>query len=117
MFIFSLIMLLLFPITMVGFGAQWKNNPPKTINKAFGYRTSRSMKSQEAWDFAHKYIAKTWLYTGMPSGIIPIGILIGFRNSNEDVLGGILSVSIVIQLIGLMFAIIPTEIALKRRFK
>ena len=72
MFIFYLILLLIFPVTMIGFGVLWKKSPPKTINMAFGYRTTRSMKNKETWDFAHKYMANTWLYIGIPLGIIPI---------------------------------------------
>lgn len=34
--------------------------PPKKINMTYGYRTTRSMKSQSAWDFAQKYSAK-WM--------------------------------------------------------
>lgn len=33
----------------------FKAFPPKKINWAYGYRTSRSKKSQEAWDAANKY--------------------------------------------------------------
>jgi hypothetical protein len=29
--------------------------PPKKINEFYGYRTTRSRKSQEAWDFAQKW--------------------------------------------------------------
>ena len=29
--------------------------PPKGINQIYGYRTKRSMSSQERWDFAQKY--------------------------------------------------------------
>ncbi|MDA1027671.1 MAG: SdpI family protein [Bacteroidetes bacterium] len=30
-------------------------HPPKKINSLYGYRTKRSMASQEAWDFAQLY--------------------------------------------------------------
>ena len=32
-----------------------KRNIPKHINQIYGYRTKRSMRSQEAWDFAQIY--------------------------------------------------------------
>lgn len=31
--------------------------PPKSINSWYGYRTPRSMKNQEQWEFAQKYSA------------------------------------------------------------
>jgi uncharacterized membrane protein len=33
----------------------FKRFPPKKINHWYGYRTSRSMRSQEAWDCANLY--------------------------------------------------------------
>ncbi|MBX2965183.1 MAG: SdpI family protein [Cyclobacteriaceae bacterium] len=33
----------------------FKRFPPKKINHLYGYRTPRSMKSQEAWDLANAY--------------------------------------------------------------
>lgn len=33
----------------------FKRFPPKKINYWYGYRTPRSMRSQEAWDFANQY--------------------------------------------------------------
>lgn len=35
----------------------YKKFPPGKINYFYGYRTPRSMKSQEAWDCANKYSA------------------------------------------------------------
>ena len=32
--------------------------PPKKINSLYGYRSRRSMKNQENWDFAQKYSSK-----------------------------------------------------------
>lgn len=38
--------------------------PPKKINSLYGYRTPRSMKSQERWDFAQDYSAKEMMNLG-----------------------------------------------------
>lgn len=35
--------------------------PPRTINYLYGYRTHRSMKSKEAWDFANRFSARYML--------------------------------------------------------
>ncbi len=51
--IFMLIMLLLIPFSMFGLGMYFCKNIPKEINCIFGYRTSRSMKNQDTWKFAH----------------------------------------------------------------
>ncbi len=39
--------------------------PPKKINQMAGYRTGRSMKSQEAWDFANKYSGAKMTQSGV----------------------------------------------------
>jgi uncharacterized membrane protein len=39
----------------------YKKFPPKKINQFYGYRTSRSMKSQEAWDCANLYSAHAFI--------------------------------------------------------
>jgi uncharacterized membrane protein len=38
--------------------------PPKKINPIYGYRTGRSMKTQEAWDFAQRVSARRMLLSG-----------------------------------------------------
>ena len=53
--IFMLIMDLLLPFTMIGFGRYFMKKAPKEINSVFGYRTSMSMKNKDTWEFAHKY--------------------------------------------------------------
>lgn len=53
------------PIIMVIFGLVLKFKPPSKINGFYGYRTTRSMKSQKAWDYAQRRIGGLWLYTGV----------------------------------------------------
>lgn len=55
---------LLCPLLMLGFGLISRKHPPKTINCWYGYRTARSMKSQAAWDFAHRYCGRLWTWLG-----------------------------------------------------
>lgn len=40
---------------LLAFAILFKVFPPKKINALYGYRTTRSMKSQEAWDAANQY--------------------------------------------------------------
>ena len=63
--IFMLIMDLLLPFTMIGFGRYFMKKAPKEINSVFGYRTSMSMKNKDTWEFAHKYCGKVWYVCGM----------------------------------------------------
>ncbi len=48
---------------MVGIAYAYKKNIPKDINDMVGYRTKRSMRSQQAWDASNQYAAnKLYLY-------------------------------------------------------
>ena len=46
--------------------------PPKKINTLYGYRTNRSMKKKEIWDFANTYSAKLLLNFSLLTCIIQI---------------------------------------------
>lgn len=73
--IYMLLMCLLIPAIMLLFGIRFSKRAPKDINYIFGYRTSRSMKSKESWEFAHKYIGRIWFICGLvllPLSVIPM---------------------------------------------
>jgi uncharacterized membrane protein len=56
------------PVDMALIGARFKKNPPKRVNWLYGYRTARSMKSQEAWDYANRRMGEVWWHTGLVVG-------------------------------------------------
>ena len=111
-----LVMDLLIPLTMIGFGKLFMKNPPKEINALFGYRTTMSMKNSDTWEYAHKYCGKLWYRLGfllLPFSAIPLLFVIGKAIDTIGIIGGAICF---VQLIPLMGSIIPTEIALKRTF-
>jgi len=63
--------------------------PPKEINSLYGYRTSKSMKSQEAWDFAQIYSSKLMVKSGVFLSIV--GLLGAFFLKVSFILETILS--------------------------
>jgi uncharacterized membrane protein len=85
--------------------------PPKKINHYYGYRTTRSMKSQEAWDFAQVYGAKKMLWAGWV--MLAMGVMLLPLPFSENV-KAILSVSTLI--IVAVWMIVVTEKALKSKF-
>lgn len=48
--------------------------PPKKINAIYGYRTRRSMRNQETWDFANRLSARMMLITGTVLALIGFGL-------------------------------------------
>lgn len=114
--IFMLIMDLLIPFTMIGFGKSFLKNPPKEINAVFGYRTTMSAKNKDTWIFAHKYCGKIWFICGLillPISIIVIAMVFGKPEDTVGTVGGVLCG---IQMIPLIGSIIPTEKALGKTF-
>ena len=73
MWVFMLVCNLLIPATMIGFGRMFTKNPPREINSGFGYRTSRSMKNQDTWDFAHEYCGRLWNKAGW--ALVPLAVV------------------------------------------
>ena len=114
--IFMLLVDILIPLTMIGFGRLFLNKAPKEINDTFGYRTAMSMKNKETWEFAHKFCGKLWFRCGLvllPLSIIPL--IFVFNNSIETIayIGLIVSVVQIVLFVG---SIVPTEAALKKTF-
>ena len=85
--IFMLIMDLLLPFTMIGFGRYFMKKAPKEINSVFGYRTSMSMKNKDTWEFAHKYCGKVWYVCGMVMLPITVIFMLLVIGKNEDCVG------------------------------
>lgn len=114
--VFMLLMDLMIPLTMIGFGRYFMKNAPKEINAVFGYRTPMSMKNEDTWEFAHKYCGKIWYVCGLillPVTVIFLLLVIGKSKDYVGTTGGLICGAQFIPFIGSIF---PTEIALKKRF-
>ena len=114
--LFIAIIDILIPILMIVLGKSFQHNIPSNINFLFGYRTSMSMKNEDTWNFAHKYFGRIWYVTGLILlllSLVPLLFVIGKDKQTIGIVGGIICL---VQLIPLMVPIIPTEIALKKRF-
>lgn len=111
--IFMYIMGLILPIISIVNGVRWAKNPPPKINEHKGYRTTRSMRSQATWDFAHRHFSKVSYYAG---GIMLLLILSAFIIFRTDHGYWPVIIVLVIQAIMYVLSIIPTEQALKRNF-
>jgi len=86
--------------------------PRKKVNHFYGYRTPRSIRSQEQWDFSQKYFA-----TQMAKAAIMVAAfsIIGIWLPESKDLRLWISIFIVVLAIRYMYG--TTEAALKKRFK
>ena len=114
--IYMLIIDLLLPFTMIGFGKYFLKTAPKNINIVFGYRTSMSMKNKDTWIFAHKYCEKIWFISGLimlPLSVVVMMLVIG---GSENLVGTVGVGLCGVQFIPIVISIILTEKSLNKTF-
>ena len=107
---------LLIPVTMLIFGKLFRSSPPNDINLWYGYRTRRSMASEETWDFAHRYAGKVWGHLGLWTLALTVGAMLLLLGKSDDLVswGGL---AVTLLQLGPMLAVFPlTERALEKRF-
>ncbi|MBQ3050079.1 MAG: SdpI family protein [Oscillospiraceae bacterium] len=114
--IFMLLFTLFIPVLMLIFGSSFIKNAPKEINYVYGYRTARSMKNRDTWEFAHKHIGRLWVVIALimlPLSVVPMLFVIG---KSHDIIGTVNCAVMFLQLIPLIVPIFFTEAALKKAF-
>jgi uncharacterized membrane protein len=85
--------------------------PPKKINPIYGYRTGRSMKTQEAWNFAQRVSARRMFLSG-GAGLLIFMAATGME-FNEGVHSILMIVTLVLTIVYLFYSV---ERDLKRKF-
>lgn len=92
------------------------NHPTQRSNALCGYRTERSLKSEETWYFAQDYCGHLWLKVGgillLPS-FLSLALL---RSQGEHALSLAMLVLIAVQMAALFLSIAKVESALKATF-
>lgn len=99
----------LIPVLMLVIGIVFQKHAPKEINGFLGYRTRRSMQSQEAWDYANKRMGEIWLALGVILLVVSIPLTLLFTENG-------LTIAMIAQVVALIVSIIPVEVELKAKF-
>ncbi len=107
---------LLIPITILLCGRMMWKHTPDHINMFLGYRTARSMKNKDTWQFAHAYCGKLWQKMGLLLLLPSFLMHLPFRSVSHDTLGFISLAIITVQLACMLLSILLTEKALKKTF-
>ena len=114
--LFMLAMNLIIPLSMLLLGKRFMKSAPGQINMLFGYRTTRPMKNQDTWQFAHRQFGTLWFRSGLallPLTIAAMLLLLGKNEHTVRSAGGLICM---VQLPVMLYAIFPTERALKKMF-
>lgn len=114
--LFCTVCALLCPLMMLIFGWRFLKKPPKKINGFYGYRTTRSMKNQQTWDYAHQVCGKLWFRAGavmLPLSLLAMLPLLGRGIEGQSIW---LIVVVGVQILVMLATLFPVERALKRKF-
>jgi len=107
---------MLIPAILIGFGSLFKNSTPVSINALFGYRTRRSTKNQETWEFANKLWGKMAWKWGIWTLIDTIAAMIAVFPASDDVIANVGMIVMFLQLGVILLTIPVVENALKKEF-
>mgnify|MGYP005781055653 FL=1 len=111
-----LIFVFVTPVIMIFAGWMMWKHCPKDINGLVGYRTTRSMKNMDTWQFAHDFCGRLWWKIGF---VMLAGSALVFAfvcRSDEKTIGIAVSVLLLVQCAVMIASIVPTEKALKNTF-
>ncbi len=87
--------------------------PPKKINIWYGYRTERSMKSQDSWDAANRYAAGLMIFLGFDLALTGAVIYWLFPELDKEIYS---LISIALMIIAGVILLFLTEKHLKKNF-
>ncbi len=107
---------LLIPIIMIIAGNSMRLGKFKTINYIVGYRTRRSMKNQQTWDYAHRECGLLWRRWGSTMLVLTVIAMLLFMGEDTDHIGVVGSVITVLQMIPLFLSIAIVEKKLREKF-
>ena len=112
--VFMAFAVLLIPGIMVFFGRVMTDHPPKTINAAYGYRTTMSMINQDTWDYAQAACAKRWRRWGRVLALITLIVL--FFALRRPTFADVLGFYTAFETTFLLASVAATEMDLRRTF-
>jgi uncharacterized membrane protein len=107
---------IIIPALMTICGKYYIKKAPKNINHFVGYRTTRSMKNKETWNFAHNYMGKLWYKYGIVLFVISVALMLLTMGQDEDAVGGLAAIITTVQVFVMIVPGILTEKALKENF-
>lgn len=87
-----------------------RRNQPKKINRIYGYRTKRSMRSQDEWDFAQEFSIAKMLK------IAQITVILGVLSIALPYSRTIFFIGIALFVLLMFYPVYKTEMALREKF-
>lgn len=110
------LLMLLIPLALLALGLISRKCPPQGPNWTLGYRSRRARASDASWLFAQAYVGRIWLWMGVAlfAGTLILGLTL--RGRSIETICRVAAICIGVQDLCVLGAVIPTEVALNRRF-
>lgn len=104
----------LIPALMLLFGLVFWKAPSDKVDKWYGYRTKRALKSREAYVFAQVRMGRIWTEAAIPMAVLTLVCVLLLRESGDFPL---ISLGVMgVQAGVMLLCMIPVELALKKKF-
>lgn len=104
---------LLLPFILIVFGIFALLVIPRKPNWIMGYRTPMACKNQDTWVFAHKHFGKQMIIFGLVYVLLSVERVM---LTDSGASSGVIGIIIAAQVVAVLLALIPTEIALRKEF-
>ena len=114
--IFLTVVAMAAPLMMVTVGRIFSKAAPKSINPIFGYRTAMSMKNEDTWSFAHDYCGRMWFICGLVFSVLTAALLAFSFKKELNTYGALAASLCFLCILGMVWAVMLTERALKDAF-
>lgn len=111
MFFLALFTSSIIPMVMILGGYMMKYHRTEEINSIYGYRTSRSKRNKETWNFAHEKCGSLWMVWG--SWMLGLSVIASLFLFEKD---WFVLVEMGIQIVVLLASVIVVENMLKKEF-
>ena len=83
----------------------------------YGYRSERALIDEKTWKFAQSYFAKLFLLVGIVLFVVSLTVMLCFVKAQTSVVAFVGGMLLLLDVLAVVLgAILPTELALKRKF-
>lgn len=114
--IFYLITDLLLPVFIIFYSSVCRGKAPRDKNGSNGYKTTMSRLNRDTWEFANRYYNRLMRIAGWILLFLSVGVMLAVRGKSSDIVGSFGPALLIIQLLAVLFCMIPTERALRKTF-
>ena len=104
------------PLIMIILGSLYSKRAPKEINNWHGYRSPMSKINRATWEFAHNFFGKLWKTIGWILMPVCIAVMFFSFGKTKEIVESYALNLLWVQTVILIISIIPTEIALRKKF-